>query len=69
MMILKQVKNGLPVSELCREYGISSISFTNGANDCKDERHGGGNPPPKAHVWRAEPAKSPAEGEVLVKKR
>ena len=27
MGILKQAKSGVPVSELCREHGISSVSF------------------------------------------
>jgi putative transposase len=27
MGILKQAENGVPASELCREYGMSSVSF------------------------------------------
>ena len=30
MGILKQAEGGTPVSELCREYGMSSASFTSG---------------------------------------
>ncbi len=30
MVILKQAEGGVPVSELCREHGMSSASFING---------------------------------------
>ena len=30
MGILKQAEGGTPVSELCREHGMSSASFTSG---------------------------------------
>ena len=30
MAVLKQAEGGVPVSELCREHGMSSASFTNG---------------------------------------
>jgi putative transposase len=29
MAILKQAENGVPVSELCREHGMSSATFYN----------------------------------------
>ena len=30
MVILKQAEGGVPVSELCREHGMSSASFISG---------------------------------------
>ena len=59
MGILKQAEGGAPVSELCREHGMSSASFLQMAGqvwrdgcviDIRDEGYGGGEPPPKAHV-------------------
>jgi len=66
MGILRQAESGVPVSELCREHGMSSASFLQMAGevwwhgrvyDFGDEGDGRREPPREAHVCRDEHAK------------
>jgi transposase-like protein len=58
MTTLKQAEGGVPVSELCREHGMSSASFYMAGQiwrhgrfiDLRDEGYGGREPSPEAYV-------------------